>query len=215
MMLNDRSSAAVAARNPPLRPSRASWSGPARRAEELERILTIAARTPDHGKLSPWRFVIVADDQRDALADAAPRARSPSRTRRDRRPITRRREQFAHQRGALVVLDLRPGPGPQDPGVGAATVVRRGGDEPAARRPCARLCRRLGDRLAGLFASGSAPPSASPASGSPASSSSAIRAASWRSGRAPALATRCRAAGRRPQDALNLDLFARCCIITA
>src|SRR3569623_1584234 len=41
--------------------------GPGPTAQELERILTIAARVPDHGKLHPWRFVTVADDQRDAL----------------------------------------------------------------------------------------------------------------------------------------------------
>ena len=38
-------------------------------AEQLERILAIAARVPDHGKLFPWRFVTVAADQRDALAE--------------------------------------------------------------------------------------------------------------------------------------------------
>ncbi|RZM31110.1 MAG: nitroreductase, partial [Sphingomonas sp.] len=37
-------------------------------AAELETILTIAARTPDHGKLAPWRFVVVAPEQRAALA---------------------------------------------------------------------------------------------------------------------------------------------------
>src|SRR5207302_11253865 len=37
-------------------------------AEELERILTIATRVPDHGKLTPWRFVLVGDEQRDELA---------------------------------------------------------------------------------------------------------------------------------------------------
>src|SRR5215210_1187853 len=42
--------------------------GPAPGADELERMLAIAARIPDHGKLSPWRFVTVADHQRDALA---------------------------------------------------------------------------------------------------------------------------------------------------
>ncbi|HEY0623339.1 nitroreductase family protein, partial [Sphingomonas sp.] len=26
---------------------------------ELEQILTIAMRAPDHGKIAPWRFVIV------------------------------------------------------------------------------------------------------------------------------------------------------------
>ena len=47
---------------------RANGRARARRDAELERILTIAARTPDHGKLFPWRFVTVGDDQRDALA---------------------------------------------------------------------------------------------------------------------------------------------------
>ena len=42
--------------------------GPGPTPEELERILTIATRVPDHGKLSPWRFVLVGDGQRDALA---------------------------------------------------------------------------------------------------------------------------------------------------
>lgn len=34
---------------------------------QLRQILAIAARTPDHGKLAPWRFVVVAGDQRDTL----------------------------------------------------------------------------------------------------------------------------------------------------
>ena len=41
---------------------------------ELDRILAIAARVPDHGKLFPWRFVTVASDQRQALADLLARA---------------------------------------------------------------------------------------------------------------------------------------------
>jgi nitroreductase len=36
--------------------------------EQLHEMVAIAARTPDHGKLFPWRFVIVPDDQRAALA---------------------------------------------------------------------------------------------------------------------------------------------------
>lgn len=31
---------------------------------ELERILTAAARSPDHGKLEPWRFVVIAGEAR-------------------------------------------------------------------------------------------------------------------------------------------------------
>src|SRR5204862_7669883 len=42
--------------------------------DELRRILDIAVRTPDHGKLSPWRFVVVGPRQRQALADLLPRA---------------------------------------------------------------------------------------------------------------------------------------------
>src|SRR5256885_1013270 len=43
-------------------------TGPGPTTAELERILSIAARTPDHGKLHPWRFVTVADEQRGQLA---------------------------------------------------------------------------------------------------------------------------------------------------
>ena len=33
--------------------------------DELQDLLTIAARTPDHGKLEPWRFIVL---ERAALA---------------------------------------------------------------------------------------------------------------------------------------------------
>ncbi|HET9640215.1 MAG TPA: nitroreductase [Allosphingosinicella sp.] len=36
---------------------------------QLRQILEIAARTPDHGKLFPWRFVHVARDRRPAFAE--------------------------------------------------------------------------------------------------------------------------------------------------
>ncbi len=38
-------------------------------ADELARILSIAARTPDHGKLHPWRFVHVPRERRGAFSD--------------------------------------------------------------------------------------------------------------------------------------------------
>ncbi|QIK79603.1 nitroreductase [Sphingomonas piscis] len=66
-MLNDRSSILT------LLQTRRSGKpremvGPGPDEEEMAQILTAAARVPDHGKLFPWRFVTVADDQRDALA---------------------------------------------------------------------------------------------------------------------------------------------------
>jgi nitroreductase len=39
-------------------------TGPAPDAAQLKAILTLAARVPDHGKLSPWRFLIMQGDAR-------------------------------------------------------------------------------------------------------------------------------------------------------
>ncbi len=43
--------------------------GPTR--DELRDMLQIAARVPDHGKLVPWRFVVLEGDDRDALGTIA------------------------------------------------------------------------------------------------------------------------------------------------
>ncbi|VFU07781.1 Nitroreductase [Methylocella tundrae] len=43
----------------------ATLSGPAPTAQEIETLLTIAARTPDHGKLAPWRFIVFEGDARE------------------------------------------------------------------------------------------------------------------------------------------------------
>lgn len=41
---------------------------------EVEQLLTAASRTPDHGKLAPWRFVVLAGrESRAALVEAAAR----------------------------------------------------------------------------------------------------------------------------------------------
>ncbi len=50
-------------------------SAPAPDREELLKLLTAAARVPDHGKLEPWRFVVIAGDGRARFA-AAIRARA-------------------------------------------------------------------------------------------------------------------------------------------
>src|SRR5438477_3759451 len=77
--------------------------GPGPTAEEMERILSIAARVPDHGKLSPWRFVLVADDQREALGALLRRAlaeEDPGATDAHRKA----EDEFAHYAGQLVAL---------------------------------------------------------------------------------------------------------------
>jgi len=81
--------------------------GPGPTKAELDHMLTIAARTPDHGALTPWRFVTVADDQRDAfeaLLQAALEEAEP-----DPSPAKRQKEHdFAHYQGSLVVLVSAP-----------------------------------------------------------------------------------------------------------
>lgn len=43
-------------------------------AEELRGFARIAARSPDHGKLAPWRFTIIPDDRRAAFKALLERA---------------------------------------------------------------------------------------------------------------------------------------------
>jgi nitroreductase len=81
--------------------------GPGPTDEEMERILAIAARTPDHGKLFPWRFVTVGTDQRDSLAVLLRQAlteHDPCAT----AAHHEKEDEFAHYAGQLVVLVSAP-----------------------------------------------------------------------------------------------------------
>ena len=48
---------------------------PAPTSEDLDRILTAGARAPDHGRLAPWRFVVLEDRGLTGFADALAAAR--------------------------------------------------------------------------------------------------------------------------------------------
>jgi nitroreductase len=48
----------------------AELSGPGPSESELETLLTIASRVPDHGKLVPWRFIVFAGDGRLKAGEA-------------------------------------------------------------------------------------------------------------------------------------------------
>lgn len=74
---------------------------------QLRSILDIALRTPDHGKLAPWRFVIVGADQRDALGDLFERAYRKAKPGAGRLEIEAM-HQFAHQAPCLVVALFSP-----------------------------------------------------------------------------------------------------------
>lgn len=44
-------------------------TGPGPSPAELETILTIGARVPDHGKLTPWRFIVFEGEARNRAGD--------------------------------------------------------------------------------------------------------------------------------------------------
>jgi nitroreductase len=105
-MLNDRSSALS------LLETRRSGKpreliGPGPTAAEMKRILTIAARIPDHGKLHPWRFVTVAEEQRGALEAVLREALAEENPGATDAHFEKERE-FAHYQGQLVVLVSAP-----------------------------------------------------------------------------------------------------------
>lgn len=81
--------------------------GPGPSEAELEAIVALALRTPDHGKLAPWRFVIVGKDQREAFATLLMKAldeNDPGAT-----PAHRAKAlEFAHHGEALVVMLSAP-----------------------------------------------------------------------------------------------------------
>ena len=105
-MLNDRSSIlSLLETRRSGKPRELVEPGPT--AEEMERILAIATRVPDHGKLTPWRFVLVADEHRDALAALLRHAlaeEDPGATDAHRKA----EDEFAHHAGQLVVLISAP-----------------------------------------------------------------------------------------------------------
>lgn len=76
-------------------------------APQLRDIISVALRTPDHGKLAPWRVVTIADEQRGAFATLLKRAwvaANPGAAGMDLAAL----DQFAHQAPTLLVLLSTP-----------------------------------------------------------------------------------------------------------
>lgn len=105
-MLNDRSSAlSLLETRRSAKPRELVGPGPT--TGEIERIFTIATRVPDHGKLTPWRFVTVAEEQRGELAALLREALTEENP--DSKPAHFGKEdEFAHYAGQLVVLISAP-----------------------------------------------------------------------------------------------------------
>jgi nitroreductase len=78
-------------------------------AAEIDKLLSIACRVPDHGKLTPWRFIVFEDDARLAAGGAiatAFRAKYP-----DAKPenVEFERRRLAHAPLVIAVVS-RAGP---------------------------------------------------------------------------------------------------------
>lgn len=83
-------------------------------AATLHDIIALALRTPDHGKLAPWRIVTVAEDQRETLATLLKQAwvkENPGAAGLDLSAL----DQFAHQAPTLLVLLSTPVEGSKIP----------------------------------------------------------------------------------------------------
>ena len=106
LMLNDRTSTlSLLHTRRSGRPREMVAPGPS--SEALDEILKIATRVPDHGKLAPWRFVVVDKDQREAFGlllrralQAEDECAGPAHH--------EKADQFARQGEALVVLLSSP-----------------------------------------------------------------------------------------------------------
>jgi nitroreductase len=112
-MLNDRSSAlSLLETRRSGRPRDMVEPGPSE--AEMRRILGVASRTPDHGKLHPWRFVRVRREQRAAFADLLRRAYLADNPDAGRLELEAG-DRFAHQAPELVVAISAPTPGHKIP----------------------------------------------------------------------------------------------------
>src|ERR1700734_725713 len=122
-------------------------AGPAPTAAEIETLLTIASRVPDHGKLTPWRFIVFEGEARrsaGAAIAAAFRAKYP-----DAKPEHVEPEGARLLRAPLVIAVVSRA-ARENSGMGTGAVRRRRRHEPRARRARARLWRQLDHRMVRL-----------------------------------------------------------------
>lgn len=73
--------------------------------EQLRPLLQAAARTPDHGKLEPWRFVVIAKEAMPRLAEHA--ARRGIALGLDEEQIAKGRSQFDQGHLAVAVIEVQ------------------------------------------------------------------------------------------------------------
>jgi len=95
--MNDSLSRLLSRRSVPPR-----WLGePGPSAADIETLLTAAARVPDHGKLVPWRFILIEGEARQRLGEVLAKAFQADNPDADAEKIAAERERFT--KAPLVV----------------------------------------------------------------------------------------------------------------
>ena len=84
--------------------SKRALSAPGPNTQELDEILCVAARVPDHRKLGPWRFIVFEDDARAGFGDKIVnvfKAKTPNAT---EKQIEEERSRFLRAPVVIVVV---------------------------------------------------------------------------------------------------------------
>lgn len=77
-------------------------------AAQLTEILTIASRVPDHGKLAPWRFIVIEGEARAALGERAAACIKADDPNADERRLEDEKRRFSSP--VIVAVVSRAGP---------------------------------------------------------------------------------------------------------
>ncbi|WP_134495399.1 nitroreductase family protein [Microvirga pakistanensis] len=98
--MNDSLSRLLSRRSVPPR-----WLGePGPSAQEIDTLLTAAARVPDHGKLVPWRFILIEGEARGRLGEVLVRAFQADNPDADADKIAAERERFSQAPLVVAVV---------------------------------------------------------------------------------------------------------------
>ena len=83
----------------------AKWLGePGPSRGEIDTLLTVAARVPDHGKLAPWRFIVIEGEARNRVGDILVKAFLADQPDADAEKVATERGRFAQAPLVIAVV---------------------------------------------------------------------------------------------------------------
>ena len=117
--------------------------------DELDELLRVAARVPDHRRLEPWRFIVFEGEARAAFGKQVAEiydAANPEATADELMTEAARFERAP----VVVAVISSPDTAHKTPVWGTGTLRGSGVLQPAAGRQCQRLGRCVANRVAGV-----------------------------------------------------------------